>query len=361
MPTKALDFLDRAAARIAPAIRADWRERAAAATQDAVIELADLEAAGEIRDGLTPRDRLAIVAAILLLMRRRFEAPMAPDRRGRIRSTIIDLFRPALGRLGAAELLPDGRIARGLANDLVTLPRIRILDRWTGIEARVAERVEAFVGLPEARRTPQDRRQADESLRAARRTRIRRENELRAAQGRPTVTTDPLDLANPLTTKAELAAVVVPERLTGLPDPLDRESWARNLESMIRANMGGVAETLAVELAVVAANAISILDFQRRGIQFAIAFNNPPDGPDDRTTNFCRWVHLKRIGVANAAVKLDALRAAINARDEAAIKRALPVVRTRTGTTNAQHRVDFLRVGIPPYHWNCRTVLREPE
>jgi hypothetical protein len=90
-----------------------------------------------------------------------------------------------------------------------------------------------------------------------------------------------------------------------------------------------------------------------------IAVNNPPSGPDERTTPFCRWVHGKTISVTQSRRQMQSYLAAIAQRDAAAAKAAWPVLSAVDASgEGVSFEVSFQRMALPPYHFFCRTVPR---
>ncbi len=94
------------------------------------------------------------------------------------------------------------------------------------------------------------------------------------------------------------------------------------------------------------------------GLGALLAVNNPPRGPDAVTTPFCRWVHGKIISVSRARTQVESyVRAALSS-DVGGVISSWPLLsgkESREGTA-AQFNVRFQGLGLPPYHWRCRTV-----
>jgi hypothetical protein len=120
-------------------------------------------------------------------------------------------------------------------------------------------------------------------------------------------------------------------------------------------------------------NSIGVfLAAQAAGVRVLIA-RNPLD---DRTTPFCRWVHGKPVGIEKAARQVARMREAVEARDRDRMVEAWPMLNMSKKAMKearadlAQDRAPgarisdqeiyrrfFLRVGLPPYHWRCRTTV----
>lgn len=88
-----------------------------------------------------------------------------------------------------------------------------------------------------------------------------------------------------------------------------------------------------------------------------LAFNNPPAGPDARTTPFCRWVHGREIAVSRAQQQVVDYFAAIDDGDAEAAKAAWPVL-SGPEAVGASGNFEglFRELGLPPYHYFCRTL-----
>jgi hypothetical protein len=88
-----------------------------------------------------------------------------------------------------------------------------------------------------------------------------------------------------------------------------------------------------------------------------VAFNNPPVGPDRRTTPFCRWVHGRVVSVSRARQQVDAYVGAALEGDVEGMLRAWPLLSdeiAHAGST-AGFQARFASLGLGPYHWGCRT------
>jgi len=93
--------------------------------------------------------------------------------------------------------------------------------------------------------------------------------------------------------------------------------------------------------------------------QTLVAFNNPPDGPDASTTPFCGIVHGRVVAVGRARQQLERYRRAVLSDDLDAAVGAWPLL--SSGEANDVDRgralARFAGLGLPPYHWECRTVV----
>lgn len=97
------------------------------------------------------------------------------------------------------------------------------------------------------------------------------------------------------------------------------------------------------------------------GLTLIQARNNPPRGPDAKTTPFCRWVHGKIIDVGRAEEQIREHVAASLAGNIDRLMANWPLlskkVATETGeSADALFALSFRKLGLPPYHARCRTV-----
>jgi hypothetical protein len=97
------------------------------------------------------------------------------------------------------------------------------------------------------------------------------------------------------------------------------------------------------------------------GLTLIRAMNNPPRGPDAKTTAFCRWVHGRVIDVGRADDQIrEHVRASL-AGDIGRLMSNWPLLSSQIAeddseTAEASFALNFRRLGLPPYHARCRTV-----
>ncbi|CAK9074188.1 Band 7 protein CG42540 [Durusdinium trenchii] len=94
-----------------------------------------------------------------------------------------------------------------------------------------------------------------------------------------------------------------------------------------------------------------------------IAFNNPPDGPDTKTTPFCRWVHGRTINLRRARAQIDRQIRLANAGDAEGLIENWPLLPSNVSRGREEEQEMawtqfFRRAGLPPYHIGCRTVIQ---
>ncbi len=81
---------------------------------------------------------------------------------------------------------------------------------------------------------------------------------------------------------------------------------------------------------------------------------------DDRTTEFCIWVHGRTLSVSGAQSQLDRhIRASLQG-DIQTLMANWPMLDSRTvqSTDRKVLRRAFSKVGLPPYHFRCRTLIQ---
>lgn len=318
-----------------PLVHRHWGRQARAAIKDALDELDGIDPAG-----LTRTEKLAIIAAILLLMRRRIDAP--PPRRERLQ--VIDSARQLVQRgaavvteaLNEPELAPERftRLALAQTDALYAESRwrFRSVSRHQSVTAILFEWLEQ----PTARRTPEERQAETESTTGA-------------------------DVGAPATeaaTTAPTEARSVPDRIDGKPGSVDAAAWRRALNNAVLDAMA--ATDSLVDTWAYGARSVGIFEAARElGVTELVAVNNPPTGPDERTTKFCFWVHGRTINLRGSWVKrLREYRAAVAADDAEAARKARPMGSFAKTDGPQRFREHFASVGLPPYHFRCRTQCR---
>ncbi|MFG0318402.1 MAG: hypothetical protein ACF8XB_14105 [Planctomycetota bacterium JB042] len=93
----------------------------------------------------------------------------------------------------------------------------------------------------------------------------------------------------------------------------------------------------------------------------AVAFeavNNPPLGPDGRTTPFCRYVHGRIVSIDQARAQVRGFTQAVLEGDVDGMVDAWPLLSSQEARDERRAADRFAAVGFPPYHWLCRTIVR---
>lgn len=328
-------------------ISAHWDQASTGALDAALTELDEVERRGV--EGLTRTEKAAIVIAILLLMRRFIDEPMPERSKARARRLSTELIEGGIiAGGGFGRLTRGGRTVRRMAARGAA--ELEALSRWRFRGDRIQERLDAaildFLDHEEARRTAEERKAAEAADLAARRAALAEENARRQSEGKPAL-------------KVPEAPDAPQERKDGRDAAQDRRQWFDDLNKSLIDDVNTSSQAIADAWAYRQHNIGVYIALRAKGVRSIQAFNNPEKGPDDRTTRFCRWVHLKTIMVERIERQLDALAAAIRADDEDAIKRAWPMLNFRQSDSTQLYRQWFLQIGLPPYHWRCRTVAQE--
>lgn len=92
------------------------------------------------------------------------------------------------------------------------------------------------------------------------------------------------------------------------------------------------------------------------GVELVRVVNNPPFGPDERTTAFCRWVHGRIKSVRQLRARVQRQVEAALAGDVSALQANAPFIDpeiARRGTED-EFAAFFRTAGLPPFHFGCR-------
>lgn len=154
----------------------------------------------------------------------------------------------------------------------------------------------------------------------------------------------------------------------------DRKKWigshqsvddalAAAVEEILNSRRESQSKLLADAWAIRTVSQGSIVEARASGLETLIIFNNPPGGPDSRTTPFCRQIHRKLLIVATLVEQVDDYFGAIEKGDIDKAKGFWPMVSSKTADGNSrdfEEAVNTLDIGPPPYHPYCRDVLLRP-
>lgn len=287
-----------------------WRTATTAAMRDldeALGQLEDFEGSPDVRAVALAEDRERaledIIAALLLVLAQEIGRPLRPS--------AADAVRTATSRL-----LSDGARVAG-----VSLSE-------SGVDYLLVYR-SAVADLPLLLRGIFERRQRGVAL-------LLRDFLTRAAARRelsPTETAllPPTDSLLPRT-RAEWATALgtLLDRSGRTAVPFVADLWAYRVF-----NLGGVVGGL-----------------QAGATAFEIR-NNPPFGPDEKTTSFCRWVHGRLVSAERASTQIRNWRAAVGDGDIEAAAAAWPFVEANAPVET--FAAQFETVWLPPYHGRCRS------
>lgn len=150
---------------------------------------------------------------------------------------------------------------------------------------------------------------------------------------------------------------------------VDVEDWRRDLEAAI-VDPRGTDSTVITDAWAYRANSIGVFLAAKEAKVDVLVAQNPLD---ERTTDFCRWVHGKVIKVDRVEALVTRFLEAAKEGEPDNVVEAWPLFRTsqkalreakariqgsteRAVSNSEVFRRFFARVGLPPYHWRCRTV-----
>lgn len=139
-----------------------------------------------------------------------------------------------------------------------------------------------------------------------------------------------------------------------------KSAWDARLEKALGA--GGQFVDGAVDTWAYRAHSLGIFEgLVVAGARAIRIFNNPPTGPDARTTPLCRYLHGRQVPLARAKEQVAEYLAALQRRDYDAAARAWPLLKV-TASDGEERLLEILRsagvaVALPPYHRRCRTQL----
>ena len=138
------------------------------------------------------------------------------------------------------------------------------------------------------------------------------------------------------------------------------DAAVQGLKEVLEAGAANQSKIIAEAWAIRAVNLSTLDAADQLKIEALIVFNNPPKGPDGRTTPFCRHIHGKSINVQRALKMVEDYYKAVADDDIDAAKDAWPMVSSEVANGDEaafRKAVAELRIGLPPYHAGCRDVL----
>ena len=303
---------------VEPMADAHWREAAGEASRELERQLEALEdqvgtpdvdvLAAATSDSDRRRILSTLTAAFLLTLTTRVAAPFSPARQSAIREASSLLVRRGAASLG----LPLDPARPGTQEALAAAER----DLQLLLRGRLEQRIQEAEGLLQEFLTS----------RAARTPATGRLAPLQAGT-----------LPNLEQWRERLRAVL---GLTGRP-------WLPQTVDVWAYRWFNVGSFLAV-------------DARPSGLGALLAVNNPPAGPDPRTTPFCRHVHGRVVSMSRARQQVDRYVQASLQGDVDGVIRSWPLLTDREASkgTAAQFTVRFQQLGLPPYHWRCRTIVQ---
>jgi len=139
-----------------------------------------------------------------------------------------------------------------------------------------------------------------------------------------------------------------------------RDSWREQLQTLLGARTNTWLPQTVETWAFRWYNVGGFLGLTQGGTSVAlVAVNNPPIGPDTHTTPFCDYVHGRTISVSRARLQLGRYISAVRDSNIDGMISAWPLLDNKAATKGgpSAFRVRFASLGLPPYHWECRTVV----
>lgn len=342
---------------LGPLLRADWGRRSGAGIEALIDEVERAERAGDLDDP-TEEVTAALVIAALLALRRRIDSPIPKTTRRRIRAGAHRIILAGMRSTGGfGRLRSRGptvtRATNEAVRELVFLHRERI--EGDRIRERLDAAIRDFSESEKARRTKRERRrdeQAEKDRRAEEDSAPMSKSERRRLKAKR---------------KREAKERERERQVTG--PARDRKEWAERTRRVVKD--AGVSQAVADVWAYRVHSIGVFLAAKATRIETLVAVN-PKDAA---TTRFCNWVHGKTIQVVRVERQVNDFTSAVKDGDRdgavkswpfinqstSGIRRARSEIASRSGrnlatiTPNEVFRRFFAKVGLPPYHWGCRT------
>ncbi len=288
---------------VTPRLNAHWQgnvERAIRELVEALEDIPDGLGAPDVDPLVKAEDRDKaledLIAALLLSLYMRLGAAPTPARLGILREGTKALLRDGSGSAGTLLDLGDSRV--------VTYPHLGSEDALLGTrgrairrEAAIKEHIETYLTSRAVRRPESD-------------------------------AMDPL--ADIVAWEDTLADILGGGDATSVPDTVD--SWAYRWFNIGAATGASQAGQTAL-----------------------VAQNNPPAGPDERTSPFCRWVHGRVVEMSKVDRQIEEYLGAVQEGDPEAQIRSWPFLSAVSASDPKVFRGFFVNAGLPPYHHKCRT------
>lgn len=345
---------------VASAVHRHWSRTSRAAVDDLIDEIDAEDKRGE---GVRAEHLLLL---LLLFLRRRTSEPFAETTRTRISRAAASIYSAGARSIGVGGPSLNPRSAGNqAADDVLFLSRARIdSDRMSArlstsvrsfVEgrARIAYRTPALSTVPDVARQP---------------------NLLTGANGAQTppklLPAPPSGGPNLLPAPPETPPIIPPAPPEPVKKSPDLVGLREDLDRVLADPSGALSKAIVDSWGYRIYN-IGIFDAADAAGVTALVAINPMD---DRTTPFCRWVHGRVIRMDRARRQVREFRAAVAAEDREGVIRAwrfismskagmrrakadiaqdrAPGARIRDSEVFARY---FASVGLPPYHWYCRT------
>ena len=334
-----------------------WRDRSRAAVREFVDAVEEDERQGR------PRDARYLLLLLLLLLRRRTSEPMPAQTARRIAASSRRLLAfgaaqiPAGRRLSLGQTFTTGGTSGMMELQFISAARIdsprmrgrldELLKVWSRNPPTIAPTVPGI--LPPTIPAPP----ADRSTGA------------NPAQLPPRLP--------PTAPSGGPRLLPAPAELPPVPKSPDLIQLAKDLET-VTSDPGAALSQLIVDAWAYRQFNIGIFEAAKAaGVRALIAVNPM----DERTTPFCRWVNGKVIRMERIDRQLARFRKAVADQSREGVIEAWPFISMSKKAMKAakediaQDRAPgarvqdaevfrrfFVSVGLPPYHWRCRTVVR---
>jgi len=338
-----------------------------AASRDALEEMQQ-----ELEEHEVSNDKAkvaAVVLLLLLLMRRRVTQRMSRRRQSAATASARRLIlggalsTGSVGRLRARGRTID-RAARRAGRELAQMSALRVqADR---ISAKAEALLTEFLTTETARRSPLDRIITERGI-------AEKERELERLRDRERREGTRKSSAAVKRQEKELRVFQTKHTVGGLIDgshgSMDKAEWRARLEQALLSRNGTLSRMVTDAWAYRLWNMGAYLAAKSTRVEVLIA-RNPKD---ERTTKFCNWVHGKIITVKRVERQLDSFQTGLQAGDRDKALGAWPFIDQSTKALNAERqsigrgrgsraslqevfRRFFAKVGLPPYHFRCRTI-----
>jgi hypothetical protein len=146
------------------------------------------------------------------------------------------------------------------------------------------------------------------------------------------------------------------DSLAPLPigDPEREQTWEEELGSILGTGKDTSVPVTVDSWAYRWFNVGALAGIEQSGQATLVVLNNPPNGPDSKTTPFCNWVHGRTVAVSDAVEQLDNYTRVVLDGDAEAQVEAWPFVRA---TKRRSFPKLFAVSSLPPYHEHCRSVV----
>ena len=327
-------------------VRSHWLDRSGAAVDQFVEEVE-----AERRRGERPR-REHLLVLLLLLLRRRTSEPLPAASRARVRASARRLQFSGARSTGVGGFLTFTTSADSALAEIEFMSWARV--EATTVGERLQRVVDAYV---EKSRTTAPETPAVPSDSGVART--------------PDRSTGANGGQNPTVPAPRAPSVPTPTVPGPSSDPvIEMKDDLRRVVS----DPGGALSRAIVDAWAYRQYNIGVYEAAKAAGVTVLVAENPMD---EHTTPFCRWVNGKIISMDRVGRQLARFRAAVEAQDREALirswrfismsKKAMRDARDEIAKdrprgariANAEiFRRFFASVGLPPYHWRCRTRAR---